>query len=118
MRRTPTASATGAVGPGSATAAAVVAAVLLLGGCSLGGPREGLFVLPETPVVDCQEHQDVAPSDAYAGDESSDTVAMLDLLQYWAENGDKPYCDGEPAGEADLLWAETVGRLRGEAPPG
>jgi len=101
----------------SAVLAPVVAAALIAG-CSLGGPREGTFVLPEAAVVSCQEHQDVVPSGAYAGDESADTVAMLDLLRYWAENGEKPYCDGEPAGEADLLWAETVQRLRGEALPG
>ena len=89
-------------------------APLLLGGCSLGGPQEGTFALPEADVVDCQEHQEVVPSDAYAGDGSSDTVAMLDLLRYWTANGDKPYCDGEPATEPDLLWAETVSRLTSE----
>jgi len=96
-------------------AAALAAAALALGGCSVGGPQEGTFVLPEAAVVSCQVHQDVVPSGAYAGDESADTIAMLDLLRYWAENGEKAYCDGEPAGEADLLWAETAERLRGEA---
>ena len=112
MRGTRTAAALAPV------AAAVSAAALVLGGCTLGGPQEGTFVLPEAAAVSCQEHQDVVPSDAYAGDASADTVAMLDLLRYWAENGEKSYCDGEPAGEADLLWAETVERLRGEALPG
>lgn len=92
---------------------AVVLACLLGTGCTLGGPPEGTFALPDTEEVDCQEHQEVVPSPAYAGDEDSDTVAMLDLLQYWAAHGDKPYCDGEPATETDLLWAETVDRLRG-----
>ena len=92
----------------------VLLAALLLVGCTVGGPQEGMFALPEADVVDCQEHQEVVPSEAYAGDESSDTVAMLDLLRYWTANGDKPYCDGEPATETDQLWAETVDRLRGD----
>lgn len=78
--------------------------------------RAATFVLPETEVVQCQEHQEQEPSSAYAGDEDSDTVAMLNLLRYWAENGDKPYCDGEPATDTDLQWAQTVERLRGTAP--
>ena len=95
------------------TVLAVVGAVLLLAGCT-GSEAEGAtFVLPSTDVVDCQEHQTAPPSPAYAGDEDSDTVAMLDLLRYWNTNGDKPYCDGRGPTETDQRWAETVSRLQG-----
>lgn len=87
--------------------------LLVLAGCTEATPQGATFVVPTTAVVECQEHQEVGPSAAYAGDEDSDTVAMLDLLAYWSANGDKPYCDGEPPTATDLEWAETVERLRG-----
>lgn len=95
--------------------AACALLVLLGSGCTLtGGDDEGAtFVFPETEVVQCQEHQERPPSAAYAGDEDSDTVAMLQLLRYWVNNGDKPYCDGEPPTEVDQEWEQTVQRLRG-----
>ncbi len=100
--------------PRRAVAAALVLVLGgLLAGCTDAPPEGATFVLPGDDVVDCQEHQPEEPSDAYAGDAGSDTVAMLDLLRYWTENGDKPYCDGEPATETDLLWQETVVRLQG-----
>lgn len=96
-------------------AAVIVAALALLAGCTAAEPEGATFVLPSTDVVECQEHQTVGPSDAYAGDADSDTVAMLELLRYWNEHGDKPYCDGEPPSDIDTSWLETVERLRGGA---
>lgn len=93
-------------------ATTVAALVALLAACSESEPEGATFVLPSTDVVECQEHQTVGPSDAYAGDADSDTVAMLDLLRYWTANGDKPYCDGEPPTEIDQEWAQTVARLQ------
>jgi hypothetical protein len=93
--------------------AAAAGALLLLTGCTTAEPEGATFVFPSTDVVECQEHQSVGPSDAYAGDEDSDTVAMLDLLRYWNQNGDKPYCDGEPPTATDTEWAQTVERLKG-----
>lgn len=98
---------------GRCAATLAAGALLLLAGCTAAEPQGATFVLPTSDVVDCQEHQPAGPSSAYAGDEDSDTVAMLDLLRYWTENGDKPYCDGEPPTEADQEWAETVTRLQG-----
>ena len=102
--------------PGRAVRACVLAlAVAAMAGCTaIVGQQDGAtFVLPDTETVECQEHQEREPSSAYAGDENSDTVAMLDLLRYWTAHGDKPYCDGEPPTEIDLMWAQTVERLRG-----
>ena len=65
-------------------------------GCTLGGPREGTFVLPDADVVECQQHQDVVPSSAYAGDADSDTVAMLDLLRYWRPTATRRTATGSP----------------------
>jgi hypothetical protein len=98
---------------GRAVLTAAAGALLLLSGCTTAEPEGATFVLPSTDAVECQEHQTVGPSDAYAGDEDSDTVAMLDLLRYWNQNGDKPYCDGEPPTATDTEWAETVERLQG-----
>lgn len=95
-----------------AAAAATAGSLVALAGCTAAKPEGATFVLPTTEVVECQEHQTVGPSDAYAGDTGSDTVAMLELLRYWTANGDKPYCDGEPPTEVDEEWAETVARLQ------
>ena len=111
------------VGPVRAVRTCVVAlAAAALAGCTaiVGEQDRATFALPETETVECQEHQELEPTSAYAGDEDSDTVAMLDLLRYWTANGDKPYCDGEPPTETDLMWAKTVERLQGgvSAPTG
>lgn len=102
------------VSPRTLRTVASVLAALLLAGCSAAAEQDGpTFVLPDGDTVTCQEHQPSPPSAAYAGDASADTVAMLDLLQYWTANGDKPYCDGEPPTENDVLWSQTVDRLQG-----
>ncbi len=103
-------------------AAAVLLSVLLSGllaGCTGGssGPEpQPTLLLPSSSPYSCQAHQEQPPGSDYAGGAEADTARVLTLLRYWKENGDKPFCDGEPATEADTAWADLVQRLLDNEP--
>lgn len=103
-------------------AAALAVTVALAGGCTGGTgqrPAEaaGTFALPETDDVSCLEHQEQEPGMAYTGGADGDTAAIFTMLRYWASNGDKPYCDGEPSTSVDLRWRDLVAELGATRPP-
>ena len=94
---------------------------VLLAGCSGGSdagpaPQPTLVVPTGSTPFTCQEHQEQPPGSDYAGGTEADTARVLTLLRYWNENGDKPYCDGEPATEIDPAWADLVQRLLDNEP--
>ncbi len=97
-------------------APSALCAALVLGGCTAKSTDDGLFVLPSTDAVECQEHQEEEPGVAYTGGEAADTVKIFSLLKYWTAHGDKPYCDGEPATDIDSAWRAEVERLQGRSP--
>jgi len=103
---------------------AVTAAVglCLAAGCTGGTGEppvepEGTFALPAEAEVSCLEHQEQSPGVAYTGGADGDTAAIFAMLRYWASNGDKPYCDGEPATAEDVQWRNLVEDLGAVRPP-
>ena len=94
-------------------------AVVVLAGCSGGGPpRQAVFrsqpgVHVDAAARSCQLHQTDAPTSAYRGGPNSDPSLELPFLAYFTANGDKPYCDGRPPTATDRAWAHLYVDLTG-----
>lgn len=100
----------------AAAAGALVA--VTLGGCTAGtaDPQPTLVTPSGSGPVTCQEHQTAPPGTDYAGGAEADTAKVFTLLKYWNANGDRPFCDGEPANDADRAWSDLVDRLLDDDP--
>lgn len=99
-----------------------LAVCLLAAGCTAGtgeppAEPEGTFALPTEAEITCLEHQEQPPGVAYTGGVDADTAAIFTMLRYWASNGDKPYCDGEPPTAVDVQWRDVVEDLGAAHPP-
>lgn len=93
----------------------VPAAVLVLAGCTGESADDGRFDPGggEEQELTCMEHQEESPGTDYTGGAEGNTGAILIMLRYYVNNGDKPYCDGEPPTETDQEWAQLVVDLGG-----
>jgi hypothetical protein len=50
-------------------------------------------------------HQPASPGARYTDPALKNTLEILNLLRYCTANGNKPYCDRNPATDIDKKWA-------------
>ena len=94
-------------------AAAALLAVLVLSGCARPGPSDAARFDDQSgsDAVACLVHQRYRPDPAYEGGPRANTLLVLTMLHYYVANGNKPYCDGRPAGAMDRAWLSAYLRL-------
>jgi hypothetical protein len=81
-----------------------VFAALALTACTSEGAAAAQFDDQQQADISCMKHQDQKPGEAYFDEGNWDTVVSLSILRYYTSNGEKPYCDGKAATEADEGW--------------
>ncbi len=92
----------------------VAVAVLSFAGCTGESADDGRFDRGEVEgELECMEHQAESPGTDYTGGTEADTAAILGMFRYYVDNGDKPYCDGDPPSDTDRDWAQLVVDLGG-----
>jgi hypothetical protein len=95
--------------PGVDMRCAVVATGLLfiLAGCGSSPPEPGLVFDNEGgAALTCMKHQPALPGARYTDPAFRNTGEIFTLLRYYTANGNKPYCDRNPATDIDKKWAQ------------
>lgn len=104
-----------------------VAVLVLSAGCGHKAHQaapSGLFDNQQQASLACMAHQSQQPGTLYiAGAQGADTAHILQMMQYFASNGNKPYCDGAKPSAIDQAWGRLFVSLGGAAsavltPPG
>lgn len=54
--------------------------------------------------LSCMAHQTAVPTAAYRPGKTEDPQRVLSYLHYYTVNGNKAYCDGNPATSIDRQW--------------
>ncbi len=81
--------------------------LLILAGCGQAPPGPGPVFDNETGgALTCMKHQLTSPGARYTDPALKNTVEIFNLLRYYTANGNKPYCDGNPATDVDKKWAQ------------
>jgi hypothetical protein len=81
--------------------------LLILTGCSPSPPGPGpLFDNEGGVALTCMKHQPALPGTRYTDLALRNTVEILNVLRYYTANGNKPYCDRNPATGIDKEWAK------------
>ncbi len=92
-----------------------VAALLTLTACG-GSESDGRFAAgTDAYPLSCLQHQDAMPGKAYAGEETDDTAAVFQMLEYYTANKNvRTFCDGKAPSKTDKAWAQTYVDLGAE----
>jgi hypothetical protein len=95
--------------------------LLILAGCGPSPPEPGpVFDNEGGAALTCMKHQPASPGTRYTDPALKNTLEILNLLRYYAANGNKPYCDRNPATDIDKKWAQlyvTQGATRSNVAP-
>ncbi|MDX6226944.1 MAG: hypothetical protein QOI76_334 [Frankiales bacterium] len=94
--------------PFASMVGALAVATLVTGcGSSSSGPafttQSG--VQADAATQSCLVHQKSVPTADYKGGADGKTTDVLTFLAYYTANGNKQFCDGEPANGKDKAWA-------------
>lgn len=88
-------------------------------GCSSGPDLGPVFNSEGGQEVSCMTHQTGKPGALYTDKATrempANNPATFVMYKYYTANGDKPFCDGAAAGDADKAWAQLYLDLTGAA---
>lgn len=90
---------------------ALIGGAAILTGCSSGPEPGPVFDDEQRADIRCMRHQETPPGARYTESGLRRTEETMALLRYYTAHGDKPYCDGLPATEADRAWATVYVEL-------
>ncbi len=81
--------------------------LLILAGCGSSPPGPGpLFDNEGGAALTCMKHQPASPGARYVDPALRNTGEIFTMLRYYTANGNKPYCDRNPATGIDKKWAQ------------
>jgi hypothetical protein len=97
-------------------AVVAIGLLLMLAGCGSSPPEPGpVFDNEGGAALTCMKHQPASPGARYTDPALRNTNEIFDVLRYYTANGNKPYCDRNPATGIDKEWAQLY-LAQGAAP--